>query len=125
MRVKKMNNSLKLVYLVIGVVCLMLGVVGLIIPVIPGILFLAVALFLLSRVSRKFSRLMQSDPRLREMHERMERMGDIGVMDRVRLGGWMIADATLKGLAGFFGLVRRVIPRNEQRRPAVEYNPRA
>lgn len=92
----RMNKSLKLVYLVIGVLCLMLGVIGLVIPIIPGILFLMAALYLLNRGSRRIKKFTQKNPRVLLMQQRMNQFGEINIADRVRLAGWMAMDAGIK-----------------------------
>ena len=90
------NSSLKLVYLVIGVVCLMLGVIGLIIPIIPGVLFLMAALYLLSRGSKRIKNFSESQPHMRRMHRRMEQFGEVDLADRCRLAAWTTLEAAVK-----------------------------
>jgi|APSaa5957512535_1039671.scaffolds.fasta_scaffold131602_2 uncharacterized protein len=92
------NNSLKLVYLVIGVVCLMLGVIGLIIPIIPGVLFLMAALYLLSRGSKRIKKYSEGQPHMRRMHRRMEQFGEVDLSDRCRLAAWMTVEAAVKSV---------------------------
>ena len=89
----RFSNAQKLVYLVIGVICLMMGVIGLIIPIIPGVLFLMAAVFLLSRGSKRIHEFTKNDPRLSKMHRRMDQFGEVDARSRVRLAGWMVADA--------------------------------
>ncbi len=119
MRTPKTGKALKIVYLTVGVICLMLGVIGLVIPIIPGILFLAAALYLLSRVSRRVRRFARRDRRLRELQQRIDRLGDISPVDRLRVGGWMLIDSVVKGIAAVGGIVRRVVPRNTRRYRAL------
>jgi len=92
----RLNQSLKLVYLVVGIICLMLGFIGLIIPIIPGVLFLMAALYLLSRGSRRIKKFSEGQPHMRRMHRRMAKFGEVKLADRCRLAGWMAMDAAVK-----------------------------
>ena len=88
---------MKVVYIVLGVIFLMLGVIGLVIPIIPGILFLMAALYVLGKVSVRVRQFTERDPRIREMQRRLDQFGEVGVVDRLQLAGWMALDAGIKG----------------------------
>ncbi len=92
----RLSRPRKFIYLVIGGMCLTLGVIGLIIPIIPGVLFLMAAVYLLSRGSRKIKRFTDRDPRILQMQQRMEQFGEVNVVDRIRLAGWITLDAAVK-----------------------------
>ncbi len=109
-RMKKYaKGSIKLAYLVVGVVFLMLGVIGLILPVIPGVLFLMAALYLLNRGSRRIRRFTEQNPRMKSLQQRLDRMADIKVADRIRVVGWMMLDTTVQGARTAALGIRRVV----------------
>ena len=91
-----MSTPRKLAYLALGALFVILGLVGLIIPVIPGILFLLAAVYVVSKASSRVRRFAHSDPRIREAHRRFDRFGRLGILDRLRLAGWMTLDAGLR-----------------------------
>ena len=112
---QRVSKPIKIVYLVIGVLCLLLGVIGLIIPVIPGVLFLMAALFLMSRGSRRFKRFSQSNPRMQEMHLRMEKMGQVNYTEKAKVASLILLDAGVRGvhsvIKGISGLANFITKR--------------
>ncbi len=101
----------KALYLGIGIVCLTLGILGLLIPVIPGLVFLAIALVLLSRSSRRIHQFAARDPRFLALSRRLTRLANVGGLDRLRVGGWMVLDAFVQSAAATAALLRRAIHR--------------
>lgn len=99
----------KLFYLILGIIFLALGVVGLLIPILPGVLFLAGALYMLSRGSSRIRRLAEEHPRIRSLHQRMNRLSAVSALDRIRVTSLMTLQATVTGLQKLTLGVRRMI----------------
>lgn len=92
-----MSTPRKLGYLALGLLLAVLGVIGLILPILPGVLFLLAAVLVVSKASTRVKRFADSDPRLREARRRFDSFARLGVRDRLRLAGWMSADALVRG----------------------------
>lgn len=111
---KPLTPSLKLVYIVIGVLLVALGILGLVIPVIPGIIFLAGALYIFSRVSRRFHNWSHGHPRLRRVHYRMEQMRLVGFGARLRMVGLMCVGGFVAGVGAVAGMAARLTRRRKR-----------
>lgn len=105
---KLVSSPTKLIYLVLGVIFLMLGVVGLLIPIIPGILFLVGAVYVFGKVSRRVHAFGERHSVYRDMSTRFDRMGEVGIADRVRVAGLMCLEMTLRGVDAAVVGIRRV-----------------
>ena len=99
----------KLLYLTLGILFLALGIVGLLMPILPGVLFLAGALYMLSRGSNQFRKFAESDPRLKGLQAKMNRVQQVPVLDRMRVAGLMTLQATVSGTQKVFSGVSRLV----------------
>ncbi|MDA0789600.1 MAG: DUF454 family protein [Proteobacteria bacterium] len=114
--VTRVGPMKKTLYVAIALLCVLLGMIGLLVPVLPGLVFLVIALLLLTRVSRRIQRFAKSDPRFLALSRRLDGFGRVDVVDRFRLGGWMLLDTLVSGLAAAVAMVRRVVPVRSARR---------
>ena len=85
-------------YLVLIAGFVVLGLVGLVLPVIPGLVFLFLAVLLLTRVSRRMNSLAGSHAGFRHMRRRWQKMSLLKSTDRLKLGLWYCAGATVRGI---------------------------
>jgi len=94
------TTAKKLVYIVIAILMLVIGLVGIVIPVIPGILFLAGALFYFGKVSPGVRSWSDEHPVLGKVNKRIDRMGELRIMDRIKLGALMSIGAISATISG-------------------------
>ena len=88
----------KLLYLTLGIMFLALGIVGLIVPILPGVLFLAGAVYMLSRGSGRIKKFADEHPALRGFQQRMNRLGTVGVLERVKVVSLMTLESAVTGI---------------------------
>ncbi len=94
---KILKSPRQMIYAVLGVSLLLLGLIGLVIPVIPGLLFLFLAIYLLGKVSSRVKRWSDGNSAIAGVHRHFDRMGQVSVLDRVRVGALMVL-GTVVGL---------------------------
>lgn len=92
---KILKSPRHMIYALLGVALLLLGLIGLVIPVIPGLLFLFVAVYLLGKVSTRVKRWSDGNATLAGVHRQFDRMGQVSVLDRVRVGSLMLLGAVV------------------------------
>jgi len=101
----------RLIYCVLGVMLLMLGVVGLVIPVIPGVIFLVAAIYVFGKVSSRVRRWSHRHPVFRNANAQFGRMGQVNVVDRLRVVSLMFVGVIVRGLDTVAGTAARVLRR--------------
>jgi len=77
-----------------------LGLVGLIVPILPGLLFLLLAACCFAAVHPAMNERLQRHPALQRARRRWRSSDGLGLMDRIRLGFWLAADAILTSTPG-------------------------
>lgn len=87
----------KSAYLVIIAGLAVLGLIGLVLPIIPGLLFLFLAVLLLTRISARFNAMAGGHAGFRHLRRRWYAMNMLQVRDRIKLGFWYCARATIRG----------------------------
>jgi len=92
-----MALPIKVVYVVLAAVLLVVGIIGLVMPILPGVVFLLAALLVLGKVSRRVHVWSHRHPALRSVRLRMAGLGRVGVVDRMKLVGWMTLEMMVKG----------------------------
>ena len=96
-------------YLVLIACFLVLGVVGLVLPVIPGLVFLFLAVLVLTKVSTRFNAFAGGQAWFRHMRRRWHTLQLLKATDRVRLGFWYCAAATVRGIEAGAGFIEGII----------------
>lgn len=101
----------KTLYLVAGVALLIVGLIGLVLPVIPGLLFLIVAVWVLAKVSSRVRAFSHRNETLRAFHHRLDRVGTVRFLDRVKVVGLTLLDLTVRGIEETVQLVANLFKR--------------
>lgn len=94
---QSMHWLTKSAYLVIIAGLAVLGVIGLVLPIIPGLVFLFLAVLLLTRISARFNSMAGGHSGFRHLRRRWHAMNMLQVRDRIKLGFWYCAGATIRG----------------------------
>ena len=102
------NTGKKLIYFVISILLLIIGLAGILIPVIPGLLFLAAALFYFGKVSPVVKAWSDSHPVLGKVNDRMGQMGEVGILDRVKIAALMSAEAIATTFSALISFGKRI-----------------
>lgn len=106
---RSMSWFTKSFYLVLTACFLVLGVVGLVLPVIPGLVFLFLAVLVLTKVSTRFNALAGGHAWFRQMRRRWHTLQLLKVTDRLKLGFWYCAAATVRGIEAGVSFIDGVI----------------
>ncbi|MDB4150390.1 DUF454 family protein [Pseudomonadales bacterium] len=106
-----LSRPVKVVYIALGLVCAVIGAAGLLLPVIPGVLFLVAALYLIGKVSVRVKTWSESRPMLLGLHERIHRLGQVSLSERLKVLGLTIAELALVSIAESVRLTRSLMAR--------------
>lgn len=96
-------------YLVLTGCFLVLGVVGLVLPIIPGLVFLFLAVLVLTKVSTRFNAFAGGLTWFRHMRRRWHTLQLLKATDRLRLGFWYCAAATVRAIEASVGYIEALI----------------
>lgn len=93
-------------YLLLIAGFVILGFIGLVLPIIAGLVFLFLAVLLLTRISTRVHAFAGSSSGFRHLHRRWHAMNLLQVTDRVKLGLWYCAGATIRGIESGLSFVQ-------------------